>query len=83
MHYEIDDEIALIQKVIDAGIIPKLIRILQTTDQELQYEAEWCLTNIIAAGTETQIKSTIEHDVVLHSIELLSSSSKKVMSQVR
>ena len=42
-----------IQELIDIGIIPELIQLLDNAPSEFQYEALWCLTNI-ASGTSDQ-----------------------------
>jgi hypothetical protein len=52
-----------IQELIDIGIIPELISLLDNSPPEFQYEALWCLTNF-AAGTKDQINCIVSKGVI-------------------
>lgn len=62
-----------IQKIIDAGIVPKLIEFAKQSDfPQLQLEATWSMTNI-AAGNSLQCSSIIDKGGIKIFIELLTS----------
>eukprot|EP00761_Pharyngomonas_kirbyi_P000618 gb/GECH01000618.1/.p1 GENE.gb/GECH01000618.1/~~gb/GECH01000618.1/.p1 ORF type:complete len:267 (+),score=85.24 gb/GECH01000618.1/:1-801(+) len=57
-----------IQEVLDAEIIPILIKHINSSDDENQLEAAWCLTNI-AIGTTEQTQQTL--DAIPYMINIL------------
>lgn len=63
------------------GIVPKCIRFLANSDNEmLKFEATWALTNI-AAGTTEQTRSIIEHNGIPLLIVMLQSESIILVEQ--
>ena len=44
------------QSVIEAGIIPPLIYLLQNAEFEIKKEAAWAISNATSGGTHDQIK---------------------------
>jgi importin subunit alpha-1 len=45
-----------LQAVIEAGIIPPLLQILQIEEFEIKKEAAWAMSNATSGGTHDQIK---------------------------
>ena len=62
-----------IQELIDIGITPELISLLENSPAEFQYEALWCLTNI-ATGTSDQANSIVVKGGIPKIIKLMDSS---------
>ena len=69
-----------IQELIDIGIIPELISLLDNSPPEFQYEALWCLTNF-AAGTKDQINCIVSKGVIPKIIKLMESSIEELKIQ--
>jgi len=70
-----------IQDVIDTGVVPRLIELLTKSQYpKLQFEAAWCLTNIVS-GTTEHVKVCVNQGVVPKLIDLLDSPSKDVRDQ--
>jgi len=70
-----------IQRIIEAGIVPKLVAFLRCADNPgLQFEASWALTNI-ASGTAEHTREVIKNGAVPIFISLLSSPSDDVREQ--
>lgn len=44
-----------IQAVIDAGLIPQLIEVLNKGDFKTQKEAAWAITNMTSGGSNQQV----------------------------
>ncbi len=71
-----------IQKVIDAGLVPRFIEFLQRGDSpDLQYEAAWALTNIVS-GTNDNTRVVIDCGAVPILVDLISSPYDNVREQV-
>lgn len=69
-----------IEKVIQAGIIPKFVEFLQRDDDSIVFEAAWILTNIVT-GSSAQTKAVIEAKAVPIFIRLLESDNEDVQEQ--
>ena len=69
-----------IQELIDIGITPDLISLLDNSPPEFQYEALWCLTNI-ATGTSDQSNSIVVKGGLPKIIKLLDSNIEELKSQ--
>lgn len=69
-----------IQELIDIGVIPELIALLDNSPAEFQYEALWCLTNI-ASGTSDQANSIVVKGGVPKIVKLMDSSIEELKIQ--
>jgi len=70
-----------IQRVLDTGIVPTLIQLVQvSSESELQFEAAWCLTNL-CSGTSAQAEVVIENGVIQSFINGLGSPSHDLIEQ--
>lgn len=70
-----------IDEVIDAGVVPLFIQLLQNTDiPMLQFEAAWALTNI-ASGTSDHTEKVIKMGAVPVFINLLNNPNDDVKEQ--
>ena len=69
-----------IQELIDFGIVPELISLLDNSPAEFQYEALWCLTNI-ASGTTDQANNIVIKGGIPKIIKLLDSSIEELRNQ--
>ena len=69
-----------IQELIDIGITPELISLLENSPPEFQYEALWCLTNI-ATGTSDQANSIVVKGGIPKIIKLMDSSIEEIKIQ--
>lgn len=71
---------APIQELIDIGITPELISLLDNSPPEFQYEALWCLTNI-ATGTSDQANSIVIKGGIPKIVKLMDSSIEELKIQ--
>ncbi|EPY19861.1 importin alpha [Strigomonas culicis] len=72
---------APVQEVIDTGVVPALIQLLQhVNDPKLQFEAAWALTNI-AGGSSQHTRTLIDAGVVMPLVQLLSSPDDSCQDQ--
>ena len=73
-------QVTPIQELIDMGIIPDLIQLLDNAPSEFQYEALWCLTNI-ASGTSDQANNIVIKGGIPKIIKLLDSPIEELKVQ--
>jgi len=70
-----------IDNVIKAGLVPKLVQLLQyDSNTMIQFEASWAVTNI-ASGSSEQTKHVVEAGAVDEFIRLLTSKHEQVCEQ--
>eukprot|EP01133_Synstelium_polycarpum_P007039 gene7039-8184_t len=71
-----------IDQVIEIGVVPRLLFLVQSSENEnIQYEAAWALTNI-ASGTREQTMVLVNLGAIPVFVGLLNSPYKKVCEQV-
>ncbi len=71
-----------IQKVIDAGVIPRFVHFLEMSDfPQLQYEAAWALTNIVSSNDSDHTRVVIDAGAVPIFIRLLMSPHEDNLEQ--
>lgn len=69
-----------IDRVIKAGLVPELVRLLGCENTNIQFEAAWAVTNI-ASGNSDQTRTVVESGAVDHFVTLLSSGHVQVCEQ--
>ncbi|KAH0488224.1 MAG: hypothetical protein KVP17_000033 [Porospora cf. gigantea B] len=68
-----------IQKVIDAGIIPQVINVLQTQDFEVKREAGWVISNAITGGNQNQVDYVVSAGAIPALVDLLDMEDSKLV----
>ncbi|ORZ17058.1 armadillo-type protein [Absidia repens] len=71
------EENSLIQQVIDADIVLKVVEALESTHELLQYESLWIIINV-ASGSSTQTEVVIQAGAIPVLVKILSSDTIKV-----
>lgn len=69
-----------IEEVIEANLVPKFTEFLSSSDQTLQFEAAWALTNV-ASGNSDQTKTVIRSGSIPQFINLIKSPNEQVQEQ--
>ena len=69
-----------IDDVIEAGLVPCFVTMLAHHNDQLQFEAAWCLTNV-ASGSAEQCEAVVDNDAVPSLIQLLGSPAIQVSEQ--
>lgn len=69
-----------IESVINAGILPHFIRLLNDTEEEMQFEAAWVLTNV-ASGNSEQTMAVVRAGAIEPFVKLLTSTNTNVCEQ--
>ncbi len=70
-----------IDQVLDSGIVPRLIVIMETsTEIKIQFEAAWSLTNL-CSGTSEQAKQVIDSGVIPGFLTALKSANPELIEQ--
>eukprot|EP00826_Nyctotherus_ovalis_P040271 TRINITY_DN394_c0_g2_i2.p2 TRINITY_DN394_c0_g2~~TRINITY_DN394_c0_g2_i2.p2 ORF type:complete len:182 (-),score=29.08 TRINITY_DN394_c0_g2_i2:1189-1734(-) len=74
---------APIQEVIDAGIVPILINMIDGKgyNTAIQYEATWCMTNL-AMGESPQVKCLVDQGAITKLIKLMCREEAQLQEQV-
>ncbi|KAG8940396.1 hypothetical protein FRC04_005280 [Tulasnella sp. 424] len=66
-----------IQPVVDAGLVPDLVSLLDSNDTELQREAAWIVANI-ASGTTQQTEKVIQAAAITKLVRLAVSPNEAI-----
>ena len=69
-----------IDAVIDAGLVPHLVMLLQHPTERIVFESAWCLTNV-ASGTTAQCQTVVDANAVGPLVALMASESIDVKEQ--
>ncbi|KAL1686254.1 armadillo-type protein [Schizophyllum commune] len=69
-----------IEKMIERGVVPRLVALLSSDNEMLQFEAAWALTNI-AGGTPEETRAVLDANAAPRLVQLLYSSSAGVREQ--
>lgn len=68
-----------IQAVLDNGLIPPVIHLLQTADFDIKKEAAWVISNATAGGSPKQMEFLIEAGCIPPLVEMLTFSDSKII----
>ena len=71
---------APIQEIIDEGVVPEIISLLDNSPPEFQYESLWCLTNI-ATGTISQVNYIVSKGCIPRLMKCLESPIEELKIQ--
>ena len=69
-----------IQAVIDAGIVPPLINLLNSAEFDIKKEAAWAISNATSGGTSEQINFLVSQGCILPLCELLEVNDAKIVT---
>jgi len=74
-------QMSLIDEVVDAGVIPRLVKLLSSNpNPKLQFEAVWTLTNV-ASGSSNHVRTLIERGAIPQFVAMLQSEHEDVVEQ--
>lgn len=62
---------AQVQAVIDAGLLPPIIHLLDKGDFQTQKEAAWAVSNVTISGRPEQVEQMVSHGVIAPICQLL------------
>ncbi|KAJ2390719.1 Importin subunit alpha-1, partial [Coemansia sp. RSA 2559] len=69
-----------IKEVIECGVVPRFVELLDSTHSVIQFEASWALTNI-ASGSSDQTQVVIDSQAVPIFVKLLTNDNPDVREQ--
>ncbi|KAJ1796672.1 Importin subunit alpha-1, partial [Coemansia sp. RSA 2399] len=69
-----------IKEVIECGVVPRFVELLDSTHSVIQFEASWALTNI-ASGSSDQTQVVIDSQAVPIFVKLLTNDNLDVREQ--
>ncbi|VDK56891.1 unnamed protein product [Anisakis simplex] len=69
-----------IDEVISSGLVIAFVQALSVPDEKIQFEAAWCITNIVS-GTSEQTMAVVTHGAVTPLIQLCYSKNRALAEQ--
>ena len=71
-----------IQSVVNAGVFPKLIELLRSSEFDIQKEAAWAVSNATSGGSPDQIMYLVQQGTIPPLCALLNVADIKVTDQI-
>lgn len=69
-----------IQAVMDAGIIPPLVFLLQNAEFDIKKEAAWAISNATSGGTADQIRFLVQSGAIRPLCDLLTAGDVRIVT---